>query len=548
MNILLTNISAFPREVSDFEYEVRINGCEVDCVRARHTNESILKVLSHMTKVKNGGGIGKIVALTSKLVLNKKDSRFENLTAYEYVEKVCENSFASMPEIVSIDIETAEGRERSLCEIINDICSYISDEDVVYIDAAGGKRTITNVIQLLTKLLEYKGVQNPLTLYSDIQNNPKFITDTKGFEQLAVLADAFNEFMTTGKSGLLRRCVRLAGSSEEYRVLVDAMCDFSDKINLGKVDGLEETLLRLKTAIEQCKKRESFITIESVIIKQFLPVIEHKFIGDTKKNHIDYIKLVQWCIENDLLQQALTIFTEKVPISIFARGIVKYKGNEQRARKEHETVSKLNPLISADWETAVLYSEIMSVKMTNDDKVKIESFIECLKNSKSSSDEHINDVLCLVRNFKFNEAGKGRVEELLKTFCEKKSITEKKSLINSLCNNYKISGQLLGLVSDLKFENKMTVKFAAIEALQMDKIVEQGDFKFSRHIVDVLYGYLYVKSVRNTVNHASSEEILNDRQKEILSQKGYDFNSYDFQVVKKNISKALNVIVEADEC
>jgi hypothetical protein len=57
-----------------------------------------------------------------------------------------------------------------------------------------------------------------------------------------------------------------------------------------------------------------------------------------------------------------------------------------------------------------------------------------------------------------------------------------------------------------------------------------------------MYGYLYVKSVRNTVNHASSGDNLNEEQKKVLSELGYDFTSYDFATVKKNISKALNVI------
>lgn len=335
MNILITNISAFPpstRDVEDFEYEVRIDNCDVNKINAKHTNESILKCLSHLGDAKKNGGINKIIALVSQKTINEKDARFDNLTAFEYFKSVASTVFDTMPQIVEVKIETEEKKDRELYLVINEICSKISDDDIVYIDAAGGKRTTTNVIQLVTNILEYKGIENPLTLYSDIQNNPKFITDTKEFEQLTDLADAFNEFMTSGKSNLLEKCICLANSSRQYESLVTTMREFSDKIKLGKVDDLETTLIKLSEGIEQCKKNKGD-NIESVIVNQFLPIIKQRFLGDSEANNVDYIKLVQWCLNNDLLQQALTIFTEKIPISIFEKKIVCYNGDVEKEKK-----------------------------------------------------------------------------------------------------------------------------------------------------------------------------------------------------------------------
>lgn len=269
MNILITNISAFPYNVTEFEYEVRIDNCEVEKIKAKHTNESILKCLTHLGDVKKNGGINKIIALVSQKTLNDRDERFDNCTAFEYFKNVASTSFGYMPEIVEVKIETEGQKDRELHLVIDEICSNISNDDVVYIDAAGGKRTTTNVIQLVTNILEYKGIENPLTLYSDIQNNPKFITDTKAFEQLTDLADAFNEFMTSGKSNILQKCIRESKTSEQsleqYDALVTAMCEFSDKIKLGKVDDLESTLMKLKYGIEQCAENKGD-NIESVIV------------------------------------------------------------------------------------------------------------------------------------------------------------------------------------------------------------------------------------------------------------------------------------------
>ena len=84
MNILITNISAFPYNVTEFEYEVRIDNCEVEKIKAKHTNESILKCLTHLGDVKKNGGINKIIALVSQKTLNDRDVRFDNCTAFEY--------------------------------------------------------------------------------------------------------------------------------------------------------------------------------------------------------------------------------------------------------------------------------------------------------------------------------------------------------------------------------------------------------------------------------------------------------------------------------
>lgn len=394
-------------------------------------------------------------------------------------------------------------------------------------------------------LLKYKGIQNPLTLYADIQNSPKFITDTKEFEQITNLADAFNLFMTTGRSTLLKNCIQMTATSQEYRHLVDNMCEFSDKINLGKVDDLETTLFSLKQSIGLCKTGKPVSNIESVIINQFLPIIEQKFFENSSEKKNDYIKLVTWCLENDLLQQALTIFTEKIPIEIFERGLIQYIGNIEEARKQHKANVKNNPLLAADWETAMLYSEILSgAKATDENKSKIDELILCLKNKRNSKDKQINDLLEIIRKKDLNYIKKTPEATILKNFCSEKNFRSVDARINSICNNQQIILQLLGInfKEKIEEENKMTAKFSIVAAIKEKSIQTKGSFILSSDIANILYGYLYVKSIRNTVNHASSDENLNEKQKKILAQLGYDFDSYDVPTIKNNIFLALNAI------
>ena len=79
MNILITNISVLPvKENKDGskskgnlrKYKVNIGDYDGAEIEAIHTNESILKCVSHIKSVKETGGINKIVALVSNKVKN----------------------------------------------------------------------------------------------------------------------------------------------------------------------------------------------------------------------------------------------------------------------------------------------------------------------------------------------------------------------------------------------------------------------------------------------------------------------------------------------
>lgn len=204
-------------------------------------------------------------------------------------------------------------------------------------------------------------------------------------------------------------------------------------------------------------------------------------------------------------------------------------------------------MISHDWETAMLYNEIMSTKVISEDKAQILEFIDCLKNGRNSSNNKINNILRIVRQFRIKGNVDNEISKIIRNFCDQKGFVSEHKLRNGICSNHKIVGLLLGhnFEKNLEENNKMADKFAFIEALKNGKVKKKGDFLFSKECADVMYGYLYVKSVRNTVNHASSEDTLSEDQKKLLSEIGYDFKIYDFVAVKKNICKALEIIKNA---
>lgn len=539
MNILVAIISTFAPRKAEKTYTVLLNNCSVRTVTACHTNESIFKTLIEMNEVKSNGGLDKIITLVSHAATATKNAEYNDATALEYYESII-REFSQNTKVETILTENKE-----IPEILHELCTHIKSDDVVYIDSAGGRRTDSNIIQLLIKLLKYKGIKNPYALYSDITNTP-VISDTLSFTKMTDLLDAFNEFMTTGKSNKLADCLNKDSeySNSKIKNLLGTMQEFSDKIQIGSVEKLDDTVKRLQINLQECETFENIQDIEFVILKEFLPVIREKLLGDTTK--IDYAKIIRWCLENSLIQQALTLFVEKMPIYIFENEIIKYKGDINLAKQAYTREKKKTQ--PSDWETYVFYEEMMTEKRKVGERHPV--ICELLQNLKtnSSSNKKIREVTKELRKF----------EKDLKMYVPKTEIGKK------IKNNIKGKGlksfdeyikkikkgdmdsvyfEILGIKIDKEKQETTQKKFAGIQQISSGNWLNDDFFcTIDLHqMVNIFYGYIYVKALRNQVNHASSNENLTEEQKKILEQHGF-ISTIDIKSIQENLGKLLKSI------
>ena len=550
MNILLTNISVLaPRDrAKTIDYCIRVSGCDVQSIKAIHTNESILKCFAEMQEIKTNGGLNRIIALVSNRAKEPQPS-WDDKSAYDYYrDRVKEQYPMITPEIIEIPIENDKDEQLPTSKILSDICKFIDPYDKVYIDSAGGQRTISNLVQLLSKILNYIGVETPCTLYSDINNTPT-IVDTADFTRMARLADAFNEFMTSGKSDQLKSCFN--NPSQDVETLLDAMCEFSGKVRLGDITGLDNTINKLKTAISDCQQQMDDSIMENVVLKRFLPVIERKLFSNGEG--IDYVKIVQWCLDNVLIQQALTVFTEKIPCYLFEQGVFIYKGNVNEAKEKFQ--KERIPINPAEWETYAFYTTLFETKSDNPNEKLFNQFKDCLLNGTYASNNRIDDAIAVIEKFKrlrfyrrpVSSQTSSPKEVALVDFINKNTFINFEGLCKSLTCNLNPTVKTLLELEDLPELDTLQKKFVAVDLLRKGK-TELGDFRIAvdnETMAKAMYAYLYVKAVRNKINHASSEENLDDAQQGVLETFGYNFERYDLDTVKKNIQNALNAIKEA---
>jgi hypothetical protein len=493
-----------------------------------------------MNAVTSSDGIGKIIALVSNKVLqercNNEDQPFNGMTAFEYFESVVKQECGEGTIILKIRIEDDCNKPVAESNIIKRVCNLISEQDTVYADTAGGVRTISNTMQLLLKILKYKGVKHPYSLYSDIQDKSNcFISTTLMADSILSIADALNEFMTSGKSEQLKNCIN--SPVEEIDDLLDAMCRFSDFIRLGMIDRIGEVIKRLKVCIDKCKEVDDNGSVEVVILKQFLDVIDKKLIGGDVWNDksINYCRLVHWCLDNRLVQQAVAIFTEKIPIVLFDKNLMKYYGNVDVYKKSCEKSN--NTTFSHEWQANALYIDYLGKDRTDIENVK--GFLRSgLHICDSNLCSHVSSVLNRTKHF-LNGDKTVKLESEIRGMIEKKNIRCYNAFINSLSNDEKVLQSVFKIGSE-------TDRFDIIRSIEKNpKPRNRFDFtiKDGNRIAKILYGYVYIKHVRNRISHASSEENFTESNKHVLTKYGYTFNADDdLSEISANIELALSSI------
>lgn len=241
------------------------------------------------------------------------------ISQYEFFRELTQEVVGTQDILSPVREYSAKNTLRETGAVISEICGSITADDHIYIDTSGGTRTSANMLQLLTKILEYKGCKMAASFYSNINVNPAVIQTTNDFTELTMLADALNEFVHTGRSYQLSQCFKNE-LHEEITELIRYMDEFTDRMQLCNIAELDDTLINMRRQIEKVRLIKSDDT-KLVILGNLLPVIENKFFSGNSDS-IDYCRMIEWCLENGLVQQAVTIYIEKMPKYIFDNQIL----------------------------------------------------------------------------------------------------------------------------------------------------------------------------------------------------------------------------------
>lgn len=512
--------------------------------------------------LKKYNGLSEIICITSEKA-KESFSNYKNM-----VFSYCSELKIPNPKINEIDF-----REGNLSESLNDVIKNINKEDIVYIDTTGGFRNINYMIMMLIRFLEYTGIKCEEVIYSN--HDIKKIENVTDLYNTINLINSVQIFTSFGNSSALNKYFSKS-ENEKIKNLIDVMDKFSEMITLCKSDEIEKVMLELNENINGINEDASYSNESELLFYNIMDTIKEKFQLD-KNLKINYTHIIRWCLDNNLIQQAITFYVEKIPSILIERTIVNFSDN---------IISSYNPDSIYNKNYQLFYEKFMNISNGNLEstytemelKMLIEEHQNILLNAKSIDDfkkivkkvqkpevykaiEHI--IIMLNARFKgLNikvesevdlEIKLGKYTYLLKIIQSIHAKT-KEGFLKQITNNGKLLCKLhdenLILSEDEEIstesDSKLTRKIEKVENF-IELIENNGNYKLKKispqNMQKLMRDILYIKNfVRNKVNHASDEDSFTENDKLYFKNYGYEVEDLKIKDIVRVIENSLEIL------
>ena len=526
-----------------------------ETIDIHQTNES---VIYNIIKQTNGdGSFNKIYALCSNIVLNNYVER-EDLsdcqeTHFEYLKnrvlKFCQERNFKAPEIIPIKMEedlNQKDNSTSLFSIFKLVQEMDDISAEVFVDITGGFRTSSMVLLTIMRLLEYKNIKIYKVLYALLKGSKiANIEDvTKIYTNYNIIAAA-EEFVKFGSVKSLKEFYNNT-ESKHIKNLLECMNDFSEAMKLCIVSRFQGILNNLKSAIDEFKQNQTnseddmlFNILIEKIEDDYKSIIEQSYSDEDVSNIPNIIK---WCTERGFMQQALTLYVEKIPKYIVNEGLI-YPTEDSYEDIKKEFISKHNSSYQ-DWEYYFLnnylmdkYSKLENIFLKDDEKEK--AILECLKNGKfamasqlanlDNEKEVVDAIKYLYMNEKkvtFEKIKNQKAKEFLELAFEKWNEPKKTTISqfwkkgydcikNPLFNS--VSYKILFAIETEVVEKKKNTSDRKNAKEIFEKCLNyfSYDKKLKEKTIQILQNYYDIKTYRNSANHAG---ILANSENKNISQ------------------------------
>ena len=550
-NIILTNISRMRKGFPFQSYHTDDRGI----IRGRYTNEAPVKYLLGTIYEDAPDTNCTIIAITTP-------EAQEAFTAFrKTIRRYCQrNNYANL-SIESITYDKNFGT------VIAEIINRVKKEDRVYIDTTGGFRDSVYILMASVRILEYSGVRLEKAVYSVLNNfkppkknqsdapmvpkrkakKPNRIDNITDTYNMFDLINAANSFSSFGNSEELANFFSESHNSD-IKKAIDVMSRFSDEVTLCRTSNLNSILSELNEILTSIQNIDTDVESE-ILFKSLSGVIREK-LGARNGEGIDYLDVIAWCIDNRMIQQAVTIYVEKMPEFLFRKKILSYNPVNVKMDSFPKTFDiyynllyngflKLttsitlsqypigNLLLRLKRDDPAVYKEICTVNSINDLSIK----------DQLTQDER-RGVLNLIRvkNVLFSESNVRRTTEeieskkqntKLRSFVDsdifESTATTTEAFVNGLLKKKEHVCLLQGEYTSYTPKVWNAADINVVEHLERTLTENKNMYSVSSKVEsddmkEVLRNLIFVKRyVRNALNHASEERHLADEYDEYFS-------------------------------
>lgn len=297
-------------------------------VETRTTNESALRYLQREL-VRKGETIDKVFIWASTGTTKPiKDYREAGCSSLDYFKQQVHELVpgAQIAEQVYDETVPLTDVMGPVLEMAGKVRSYISglpagSEAVLHADVTGGPRYANMMMMDILRLMQYSDISIGHVLYSNY--NLHRVDEADSIYQLFDLVSGAEEFVNFGSVNALEKYFRHHEEqvTEPLRGLLAAMHRFADELRLCHSGRLRTAAIELRQALADFRAARPGYGLQEELFAQFESRIERDY-APLLQDGADDLSLIGWCLDHDYLQQALTLYVERVPDYMVARGLV----------------------------------------------------------------------------------------------------------------------------------------------------------------------------------------------------------------------------------
>lgn len=641
-NKLILFLSKYKFTTDEYKYSSKYDNTENEIKGIQTPDAPTKYFINYLLEKKDNNDervLDTILCITSEATNNKSINKRENNKEYksafedyqEMLNEFCDEKGIKPPELIKLNFDYDFENNKSIDEadvsrrLYESIVKELDKNDTIYIDYTSGIRDTSLLIILIIRYLEYTGIKCGGMIYSYYDNDDKSnnkIIDIKSTYELFELLNGVNEFTSFGKAKALseyyektsdKDCIINANEKskeedkkinqkdeavEKINDLIDVMKRFSDVISLCMVQEIDNIMKQLQDGISEVKKvlnpnqkqnqeKSVIFSLKNSMFYNLITQIENKFYIEDGKD-ITYIDIIRWCLDNDLIQQALTLYVEKIP-QYYLDDKHKFFDTEEESLKD--SISKGNEdksyanifytkIFSNIWFNRFYYPLNYNELIDNNKKInEVKNIVEKYKQQILDRDvelldrceDNIKDIIYEIYKIidKIYENEKESDTEIKVGYIklsknDKLMPKTKEKFINTFKVNNKLIANILeelGQINSIynmecfyanntkeytlnrKINSIIILRKSDINPLWLNNKIDLNEF------VELMEDYVYFKIMRNQINHASSDE-LKDEVINYLTAQGYkvDINEKGIKdEIKKIMYRSIDSIASIAE-
>ena len=509
--IILLFLSKYCNDKKPSNYEVEDIREQGRTFEGTQTNDAPVKYLLH-NAADNGDRIEKIVCIVTKEVKeNKDDEKFKDMVN-DYIQT--DQRLSDYYQDTKIEFspvkynEDIKGTEKRSLDIYSQMSKVLLHEEQssIYIDYTGGLRDTSFLMTVIIRYLEYHNSICKRIVYSNKDKTMICVMDC--IYDMFQLLNGVDQFTRTGNAELLEKCSEKE-KDEKTKDLLEKIVKFSKVMSICDIKAIEKLLPDIDNGLKNYEKNAARASLFGEIFRDMIGIIKKKLYIEAGKS-LGYPELIRWCLDNNMIQQALTLYIEKIPSYYYDTDMLimpqeKIMESQGKTKEIIAFYEKLYDSLVDKKKDEKIENFKKILESLNTESMKISDLKQKKGNSSKENQILIDQLIQFLDKYYECKLGKRKKDKKM-TELYQHNAKDGRAYINALRNDSKLIYTFV--YSEEREGKKIETYKKKLQAL--DK-VKEGNVQIQESNIDneqlyqIMKYYLALKVMRNRINHAAED-------------------------------------------